>query len=59
MMELILILVIVMVVFGAGKLPSVGDALGKAIKNFRRSSLGLDSPSEESKAQLDPSDRSS
>jgi sec-independent protein translocase protein TatA len=35
--ELILILVIVMVVFGSTKLPQLGDGLGKAIKNFKRS----------------------
>jgi sec-independent protein translocase protein TatA len=35
--ELVLILVIVMVVFGATKLPQLGDGLGRAIKNFKRS----------------------
>jgi sec-independent protein translocase protein TatA len=34
--ELILILVIVTVVFGATKLPQLGDGLGRAIKNFKR-----------------------
>jgi sec-independent protein translocase protein TatA len=34
--ELILILLIVVVVFGATKLPQLGDGLGKAIKNFKR-----------------------
>ncbi|MDA1349805.1 MAG: twin-arginine translocase TatA/TatE family subunit [Chloroflexi bacterium] len=33
--ELILILVIVMIVFGVGRLPEVGGALGKAIRQFR------------------------
>ena len=37
-MELVLILVIVLIVFGAGKLPQIGDALGKGIKNFKRAS---------------------
>jgi len=37
MTELIVILVIVMVIFGAGKLPEVGSALGKGIKNFKSS----------------------
>lgn len=36
--ELIVILVIILVLFGAGKLPEIGSGLGKAIKNFRRSS---------------------
>ena len=34
-MELVVILVIVLVIFGAGKLPQVGGQLGKAIKNFK------------------------
>jgi sec-independent protein translocase protein TatA len=33
--ELILVLVIVVIVFGVGKLPEVGGALGKGIKEFR------------------------
>lgn len=36
--ELIVILLIVLVVFGASKLPQIGDALGRSIKNFKRSS---------------------
>ena len=36
--ELLIILLIVLVVFGANKLPSIGDALGRSIKNFKRSS---------------------
>jgi sec-independent protein translocase protein TatA len=35
--ELVMILVIVTVVFGATKLPQLGDGLGKAIRNFKRS----------------------
>lgn len=35
--ELIVILVIVVLVFGVGKLPEVGAGLGKAIKNFKKS----------------------
>lgn len=42
MPELIVILVIVMVIFGAGKLPEIGSALGKSIKNFKRASDGKD-----------------
>jgi sec-independent protein translocase protein TatA len=36
-MELLLVLVIVLVVFGAGKLPQLGEGLGKAIKGFKKS----------------------
>lgn len=35
--ELILILVIVMIIFGVGRLPEIGGALGKAIRQFKNS----------------------
>jgi sec-independent protein translocase protein TatA len=35
--ELIVILVIVLIIFGAGKLPESGGAIGKGIKNFKKS----------------------
>ncbi len=34
--ELAIVLVIVLVVFGAGKLPSIGGSIGEAIKNFKK-----------------------
>ena len=37
MPELLIILVIVMIIFGAGKLPELGRGLGKGIKNFKKS----------------------
>lgn len=40
--ELLIILLIVMVIFGAGKLPAIGQSLGSAIKNFKRASSGDD-----------------
>jgi sec-independent protein translocase protein TatA len=40
-LEIGLILVIVLIVFGAGKLPQVGGALGKAIREFKREKDGL------------------
>ena len=36
--ELILVLVVVVIFFGVGKLPQVGEALGKGIRSFRKSS---------------------
>ena len=36
--ELILILIIILVLFGAGKLPEIGSSLGKAIKSFKSAS---------------------
>ena len=35
--ELLLILFIVLIIFGAGKLPQLGEGLGKAIKGFKKS----------------------
>jgi sec-independent protein translocase protein TatA len=35
-MELLLILFIVLIIFGAGKLPQLGEGLGKAIKGFKK-----------------------
>jgi sec-independent protein translocase protein TatA len=43
--ELIVILLIVLVVFGANKLPGIGDALGRSIKNFKKAS-NTDDPKE-------------
>jgi sec-independent protein translocase protein TatA len=44
--ELVIILLIVLVVFGANKLPQIGDALGRTIKNFKRSSKAEDDTDE-------------
>ncbi len=35
--ELMIILVIIMIIFGAGKLPEIGSAFGRSIKNFKTS----------------------
>jgi sec-independent protein translocase protein TatA len=40
--ELLVMLVIVLVVFGAGRLPEIGSAFGKSIKNFKSASRGKD-----------------
>ncbi len=40
--ELLIILLIVLLIFGANKLPQIGEALGRSIKNFRRSTTGDD-----------------
>jgi sec-independent protein translocase protein TatA len=37
--ELIIILVIVIIIFGVGRLPEIGGAVGKAIREFRASSV--------------------
>jgi sec-independent protein translocase protein TatA len=40
--ELFIILVIVLIVFGAGRLPQIARGLGQAVAEFRRASRGLD-----------------
>jgi sec-independent protein translocase protein TatA len=37
MPELIIILIIILIIFGAGKIPEIGGAVGKGIKNFKKS----------------------
>ena len=34
--ELAIVLVIILVIFGAGKLPEIGGGMGKAIRNFKK-----------------------
>ncbi len=34
--ELIIILVIVLIIFGAGKLPQIGEGVGKALRGFKK-----------------------
>ena len=41
--ELIIVLIIVVIIFGVGKLPEIGSALGRGIKNFKKS---MNEPSE-------------
>lgn len=45
--ELTIILVIVLVVFGAGKLPALGTGMGKSIQNFKKAMTGSDQKSNE------------
>ncbi|MBP2664005.1 MAG: tatAd 1 [Firmicutes bacterium] len=47
MPELVVILVIALIVFGPGKLPEVGKAIGKGIQEFRRASNDVMNPKEE------------
>jgi sec-independent protein translocase protein TatA len=41
-MELGIILLIVVLIFGVGKLPEIGSAAGRAIRGFKDASSGLD-----------------
>ena len=40
--ELLIILVIVLIIFGAGKLPEIGAGIGKGIKNFKKATKDVD-----------------
>jgi sec-independent protein translocase protein TatA len=55
--ELLIILVIVLIVFGAGKLPKIGEGLGKGISNFKKS-IKEDTESGKDGSQHDSSDSS-
>lgn len=48
--ELTIVLVIVIIIFGAGRLPEIGGALGKSIKEFRSQSEGEDATSTQLKS---------
>jgi sec-independent protein translocase protein TatA len=54
--ELMVILVIVLVIFGAGKLPQIGSGLGKAIRGFKEGVAGKDAidvtPEKECKGEV-------
>jgi sec-independent protein translocase protein TatA len=49
--ELLIVLVIIIIIFGVGKLPEIGGALGKGIREFRQASQGLPSEEESAKEQ--------
>jgi sec-independent protein translocase protein TatA len=38
--EIVLILFVVLLVFGAGRLPTLGDSMGKALRNFKKAATG-------------------
>ena len=50
--ELILVLLIVLIIFGVGKLPQIGGALGSAIRDFRKAQSEIDSTIEEVKEDI-------
>lgn len=50
MPEIILILVIILIIFGVGKLPQVGGAIGKGLRAFKKGQAGEDDEGEEEKA---------
>jgi sec-independent protein translocase protein TatA len=52
--ELMIILVIIMIIFGAGKLPEIGAAFGNSIKNFKKSMKEAEESDEEAKLEENP-----
>jgi sec-independent protein translocase protein TatA len=51
--ELMVILVIIMIIFGAGKLPEIGNAFGRSIKNFKTSMKEAEEESGDQVAQAE------
>jgi len=47
--ELLIILLIIIIIFGVGKLPELGGALGRSIREFRKATSGLDEEEESAK----------
>ncbi|MGI8657510.1 MAG: twin-arginine translocase TatA/TatE family subunit [Candidatus Limnocylindria bacterium] len=58
-MELILLLVIVLIIFGPGKLPDIGNAVGKGIREFRKASTELEESVRGEPKQSSSDDRAS
>ncbi|HKJ65020.1 MAG TPA: twin-arginine translocase TatA/TatE family subunit [Desulfopila sp.] len=54
MPELIVILVIIVIIFGAGKLPEIGSGIGKGIKNFKEATKQQD---EEKNKKIDDEEK--
>lgn len=48
--EIVLVLLIVLIIFGAGKLPQIGSAIGKSIKEFRKAREDEDDKSKDKAA---------
>ena len=57
MPELIIILIIILIIFGAGKLPEIGSGIGKGIRNFKKATKEspdkLDSPADKDSSDED------
>ncbi len=57
--ELMVILIIIMIIFGAGKLPEIGNAFGRSIKNFKTSMKEAEEESGDQVAQADSGEAAS
>jgi sec-independent protein translocase protein TatA len=56
-MHLIIILVIALVIFGPGRLPELGEGLGKSIKAFKKAMNEKDEPTETTKSVSQSSEK--
>jgi len=56
--ELVIILIIVLVVFGAGKLPEIAGAMGKSILNFKKAAEGKEDIDLKSAQEIDSDKKS-
>ena len=52
--EILVILVVVLLIFGANKIPQLGDALGKGIRNFRKATGSGDDSIDVTPPKTDP-----
>lgn len=52
MPELIIILIIIFIIFGAGKLPEIGKGVGKGIKNFKNALSDKEGDSDTPKPEI-------
>ncbi len=57
MPELIVILVIIVIIFGAGKLPEIGSGIGKGIKNFKEATKKESDPEKIDKDENQPNNK--
>jgi len=55
--ELIIILIIILIIFGAGKLPEIGGGMGKAIRNFKKGVTDTDKEDDKVKSEKVETDK--
>lgn len=54
--ELLIILAIVLIIFGAGKLPQIGAGIGNGIRNFKKSVAEVETEIKEEREKLKPTE---
>jgi len=56
--ELLIVMLIIIIIFGVGKLPEIGGALGKTIREFREASHGLSLEAESAEEEKEEEQKS-